>query len=206
MYQDGTGMKRLTFSSVIKRDPAWSASGNKILFSGGTPKLHLYVINADGTGLSPLTTGAYKDIHPEWNPTSDGYVFASDRKSAGGYPDLFRRALDGSGLQRLTFGPLSNQMPSWSNALNRLVFSSSRHGDWSLFTMKPDGSDVKRLTAIAPGADYHPSWGPDGERVVFSSNRKDGRFQLYSVKADGTDMKRLTNNLKNDFDPCWHQK
>ena len=70
--------------------------------------------------------------------------------------------------------------------------------------MKPDGTDAKRLTAIAAGADYHPCWGPGGTRVVFSSNRKDGHFQLYSVNADGTDMRRLTNNLKHDMAPYWN--
>jgi hypothetical protein len=44
-------------------DPAWSADGSRIVFARGSG---LSVINADGTGLHPLTTGQHSA--PAWRP------------------------------------------------------------------------------------------------------------------------------------------
>jgi len=63
------------------RDPAVHYDGRKIVFSyrkGDSPHYHLYVINADGTGLTQLTDGPYDDIEPTWLP--DGRImFVSSR-------------------------------------------------------------------------------------------------------------------------------
>ena len=63
------------------RDPQVHYDGQKILFSyrkGGTEQYHLYEINADGTGLRPLTDGLYDDIEPTYLPNGD-IVFVSTR-------------------------------------------------------------------------------------------------------------------------------
>jgi len=43
---------------------------------------------------------------------------------------------------------------------------------------------LSRLTTNA-GSDQYPVWTPDGQRVVFASNR-DGMLNVYSQRADGT--------------------
>ena len=63
------------------RDPQVHYDGGKILFSyrkGGTEQYHLYEMNADGTGLRPLTDGLYDDIEPTYLPNGD-IVFVSTR-------------------------------------------------------------------------------------------------------------------------------
>ena len=56
--------------------------------------------------------------------------------------------------------------------------------------MNSDGSDPTRLTHNV-GEDGHPSWSPDGRRIVFH-RRVLGHGQIYTMNADGTDVKRLT--------------
>ena len=42
--------------------------------------------------------------------------------------------------------------------------------DYELYTIKPDGTDARRLTS-EPGNDAHRSWSPDGQWLAFASAR-----------------------------------
>lgn len=67
---------------------------------------------------------------------------------------------------------------------------------YDIFTAKPDGSDLRRLTETA-GYDAEATVSPDGKRIVFTSTR-DGDLDLYSMDADGKNVKRLTAALGYD--------
>jgi Tol biopolymer transport system component len=41
-------------------------------------------------------------------------------------------------------------------------------------------------------SDFHPSWSPDGKRILFSSDR-DGLQEIYVMMADGSRQTRLTD-------------
>jgi Tol biopolymer transport system component len=56
--------------------------------------------------------------------------------------------------------------------------------------MNADGSAQRRLTTN-PGGDAHPSWSPDGRRIVFH-RRVLGHVQLHVMNADGSATRRLT--------------
>ena len=50
------------------------------------------------------------------------------------------------------------------------MFSRLADGDYEIYTIKPDGTGVKRLTH-SRGNDAHMAWSPDGEHIVFASSR-----------------------------------
>jgi TolB protein len=55
--------------------------------------------------------------------------------------------------------------------------------------MNADGSDQRQVTALG-GANFGPSWSPDGTKIIFSSNfvaPRSGNFELYLVDASGVD-------------------
>ena len=58
-------------------------------------------------------------------------------------------------------------------AQNHIVFESYRNGNLEVYVMNADGSGQTNLTNN-PANDSHPSWSPDGSRIVFYSNR-DGK-------------------------------
>lgn len=74
--------------------------------------------------------------------------------------------------------------PSFSPDGTRIGFSSTRDGDFDLYSVRPDGSDLRQLTD-APGDDHYVSWSPDGSKIAFISDR-DGENRLYVMNADGT--------------------
>jgi Tol biopolymer transport system component len=66
----------------------------------------------------------------------------------------------------------------------------SVHPDYEIFSARPDGAGMMRLTASS-GYDAEATISTDGRRIVFTSAR-DGDLDLYSMNADGRDVKRLT--------------
>jgi Tol biopolymer transport system component len=73
------------------------------------------------------------------------------------------------------------------------------HAGFDLFSVKVDGSDLKRLTE-APGYDAEATLSPDEKTVVFTSVR-DGDLEIYTMSPDGSEVKRLTHEPGYDGGP-----
>jgi len=120
---------------------------------------------------------------------------------------------DGSGLQNLAPGG-GGWEPTWSPDRSKILFASDLHGggqaDEEVYVMDADGSNIRRLTNT-PGdstSSWAADWSPDGEQIVFTSNRDgsdlgwDG-WELYLMAADGSNVRRLTQRLGSDGAPTW---
>ena len=78
----------------------------------------------------------------------------------------------------------------------KVVFESNRDGNFEIYSMNADGSNLTRLTNNA-AADQAASVSPDGTRVAFTSTR-DGNPEIYVMSIDGSNLTRLTNNAALD--------
>jgi Tol biopolymer transport system component len=76
----------------------------------------------------------------------------------------------------------------------------SPKGDWDLFVMRPDGTEVRNLTSTPDWNEGLPRYSPDGSRILyrriprserFDNNRHGLQGQLVVSKADGTDPEVL---------------
>jgi TolB protein len=67
-------------------------------------------------------------------------------------------------------------------------------------------SDTLTQLTFDPSQDQGPVWTPDGQRILFSSDRaKPGVTNLYWIAADGTgDVTRLTDSSQNQVGTSWH--
>ncbi len=70
------------------------------------------------------------------------------------------------------------------------------HMGYDVFSAKPDGSDLKRLTDT-PGYDAESVYSPDGTKILFTSMR-DGDLELYTMNPDGSDQTRITYEMGYD--------
>jgi TolB protein len=101
---------------------------------------------------------------------------------------------------------------------DRILFSSTHHVDrtcppppdrsrgyvwpilpYDIFTARPDGSDLRRLTNN-DGYDAEATISPDGRNIVFTSAR-DGDIDIYVMNADGSNVRRLTHEPGYDGGP-----
>ena len=83
----------------------------------------------------------------------------------------------------------------------RIAFRSNRDGNWEIYVMNADGSNVTRL-ANHPEGNESPAWSPDGRRIAFNSYR-DGNLDIYVMNADGSNVTRLTNHPEGNGSPAW---
>jgi eukaryotic-like serine/threonine-protein kinase len=65
-------------------------------------------------------------------------------------------------------------------------------GHSAIYTMKPDGSELTRLTDPDQDADY-PLWSTDGTRIAYRVKLDDDVYTLYVMNPDGSDGQRLTD-------------
>jgi TolB protein len=95
----------------------------------------------------------------------------------------------------------AQRAPLYKELTGKIVFQSNRDGDWEIYVMNADGSDIVQFTDNT-ASDEYPVWSPDGEQIAFISNR-DGSYDLYVMHADGTQQRKLTNHPSNNYDPAW---
>ena len=124
-------------------------------------------------------------------------VFHSDRRAPDnpdGRNHIFTIDLASGRVSQLTTGRNHHdQHPKWSPDGRRISFVSSRGGNFDLYVMDADGTNVTRLTDHA-AADYDPMWAPDGQSLIFSSER-DSRSDLYRLWLKDRRIDRLTHHF-----------
>jgi TolB protein len=94
---------------------------------------------------------------------------------------------------------------TYAGANGRIVFTSNIDpaGRWDLFTMRPNGTGVRRLTILPdPNSPFSaPDWSPDGTQLVFTSPSPSSRHgQVYRINADGSGLTQLTHSHGFDND------
>jgi serine/threonine-protein kinase len=119
----------------------------------------------------------------------------------------------------------ANQM-DWMTRDGKTSVLRATKADWGNPQFSPDGQklafeiydgkqrdiwvyewarDTLTQLTFDPGQDAFPVWTPDGQHIVFSSNRASPVSNLYWVNADGTgDVMRLTDGSETNFGSSWH--
>jgi hypothetical protein len=145
--RDGSGRRTITHAE----DPAWSPTGDQIVYRGclGGGRCGLIVANADGSNPRQITTHA-NDGGPRWSPNGGQVVFHSDRD---GNWDIYVINIDGTWLRRITLSPASDFYPVWSPDGLRVAFVSDRGGENGVYaTSGIGGGALKMFEASLPGS------------------------------------------------------
>lgn len=75
-----------------------------------------------------------------------------------------------------------------------LLMTSVKTGDTEIFATDPVSGTSINLTNAPQSEERYPAWSPDGQKIVFTSNRQDAQtFDLYLADADGRHVRQLTH-------------
>lgn len=189
---------RLTGGPGEHRDPIPTPDGSKIVYvqeEGSYPDTNrdLFVMNSDGTEPKQLTNRPELDWMPAISPDESRIAFV---KEVWGKSDICVMNLDGTNEVNLTGNQAGYWEPQWSPDGKHILCTSrdTDYGNLELFLLSPDGKGKTQLTSSGLADNRLARWTPDrapgGSRIVFVSNRREGRDELYSMKPDGTDIRR----------------
>ena len=147
-----------------------------------------------------LTYDPAEHSQPALSPDDQTVVFISNW---GDQPDVVSLPVGGGQPVNLTQTPSAQEdTPVFSPDGSTIAFASDRDGDWSIYLMDTDGSNVRPALSGYTGTDeLHPSFTPDGLGLVFSSNRADGNWDIYTAAIGGSEWTRLTTDPAADRFP-----
>jgi Tol biopolymer transport system component len=217
MDTDGSNPK------MVFSDPAgaamgqqWSPDGKKLVFGWGAffpardfKPARIIVVNADGSGSPVNLTGKTAEEpnsgFPSWSPDGKQVVYRVWTKTVEGLNTI--NVQDGT-VKSLTTG--WDNFPHFSPDGSRILFTRQVGTDFDVYTMKPDGTDLKQLTN-APGSDGHASYTADGKQIFFSSSRSGMKdegplydnspqpyAQVWVMNADGSNQHQVTDSKWED--------
>lgn len=180
MNADGSDPVQLTFSpaGVANIAPDWSPNGKRIAFTStrtGNPEV--FVMNADGSGLTQLTDAAGVDQGAVWSPDGKQIAFYSARD---GDTEIFLMDADGSNVRQLTHNVgIPDEYPDFSPDGKQLAFQ--RGGDIHLLDLR-DGTTT--LVWDAPFRADMPEFSPNGKQLAFMDRGPADGYGCYVVVTD----------------------
>jgi TolB protein len=190
---DGTNERQLDRLRGDKQTPNWSPDGERVAFrwvphdyDQATPLLVLAATGSIEMNLTERT--GLSGWSPSWSPDGTKLVTAARRKSETS-EGLYVMNADGTNVRRVTPRGREAQYASWSPAGDRIAFTYVGGGGFDLYTIQPDGSDVRRLTRDgAAGENNWAMWSPDGSKIAWG--RGDS---VWVMNADGSDQRMVTD-------------
>ena len=226
-------------TNVMDRYPQLSHDGTTLVFdSNRSGTWQIYTCKVDGVvdggaKFPDQTAPLYRSdpVHqitnlpfaarcPCWSPDMKKLAFAGE---PDGHSEIFVMVSDGSHVVQLTHTGGDDSHPHWSTDGSRIMFNSSRttpdpKADWSkqwheLFSMKPDGTDVRQHTHFKTVCTYG-SFSPDMKKITYRKvidgpgmqwdltlgNRNS---EVFVADADGSHEINVSQSAAYDGWPAW---
>lgn len=195
--QEGTSEEKPTFNDG---HPKWAPDGESLVFNRDVDEINAEVFEThlDGTGLKRLTHKPDWDTFPSISPDGRyllwrGVTPEGGQSESGRNSEVFIANRDGSDPRNITNDPAFDGYPAWLPGGEGVVFASNRGGDsrfdFNLYVMRPDGSQVTRLTETLPGvSQVRPAVAQNGLTVAFNRDHFNGQADettwIYTVRYD----------------------
>jgi Tol biopolymer transport system component len=188
--------------------PSFTPDGSSVIFNrcrldietGEYSTCSLYQIGLNGTDLRAVTDFELgtKDLSPQFSPDNGPLAFTSIGRG-GIIAAIYLTTADGSGPSQITPAPLSGRQPDWSPNGKAIAFATHccNPQNEEIWVANIEGNGLRRLTNngddySAGPHDFHPSWSPQGDAIVFERDAPDfSSSAIFIMKADGSGPTKL---------------
>lgn len=210
MGPDGSDLEQLTVRGLDAGDesPRLSPDGSMLTYTGSKDGLsQIYMQSMEDLIPSPITAG--NDSEAAWSP--DGTMLAFMRGDTRVNRDLYIVDIAQESEPTLILvgdddRPQAAGAPVWSLDGKSIFLSADRREHqgtrlWQVNIATHTLEPVTQAPKDSPWSiDREISMSPDGETIVFASNRHTASsddsedFDIYTMKLDGSGLTRLTND------------
>ena len=190
---DGTNIRQWYDGGAT---PSWSPNGQWIAFEQGG---QIFKRTVQGDSLVQLTFEG-RNFFPDWSP--DGKMIAYDNTNCGSSNEPIPENSCGVLTLNLEDGTKKlikrfSRMPTWGpnkkeiSFVNRAVLPNGEVLGDSLWTYTLANSTIIFL-ALIEGDNRFPKYAPDGQRIVYTSQREGEKSQIWIIDINGNNSKQLT--------------
>ena len=198
-------------SECMESSPAYSNDGRRMAFVRSSETSSVLAIRDLASGEVTIleatrqTSSAIWDSEPSWSPDDQQIVYHDvhhdDALDKNVDASIYIINADGTGLHELAVLPGTPVGDAeWSPDGSQIVFGSCPIEDFngdcvdtSVYTARPDGTDVQLLTPTGVGYGA-PSWTPDGAHIMYW-----GPVTFHMMDPDGSNPNAI-NRLDLTFD------
>jgi TolB protein len=192
--------------------PTQSSTGGTILPLTGatTPQNAARGATAAGTTAQAPTR--------DFEPTAESFARPNTQLRTATSADIYNEVIDAEmpserdpsqqetnteNVRQISFaGTGADFDPQVSRDGKSIIYASTQHRETADIYVQQVGSRVITRLTSDPGQDVMPAMSPNGEYVVFSSNRT-GAWNLYMMPSTGGREVQLTNERTHDLHPSW---
>lgn len=218
-----TGKTRTLDKKVYSR-PSWTLDSRKLVYArlgGSTQYFDLFVYDLETDKEERISAGL-RAKDPSVSPDGRQIVFV---RNEGGNNNLGLVNVDGTDVRYLTNNRRGMQFytPQWSPDGQRILFGVYRGEDRDVATISAECTPYSKKVASEDSSAFPDSlvfpvdadfrvvansdaderdgcWSPDGERVLFASDRE-GVFNLYEIALENGEVRQVSNVLGGVFAP-----
>ena len=176
---------------------AFPGTNGRIAFSrsaGPRFDYDIYTMRPDATGRRGVVTSRFADLEPSWSANGRRLVFVRDvdRRMAWANNEILTKNLVTGAVERHTTSPAIDWNPVFSPDGGSIAFSSDRGPgiEYDIFVLDLATGLLQRLHR--DGDDFAPAWSADGDFVLWSGYRPNGRADLFRLELFGGVIENVT--------------
>ena len=197
---DAKNARVRTKSKIDKREPFLAPDG-RIFYR--TSNGQAFVLPNDGTKEIEILVPYGRINNPQL--LNNGQVlFTRLDARAKDVRDIWKADLKTEDATIVTRDNKMALQPSVSRDNRKIVFVKADDARTShhVWIMNADGTGAFQLTS-GNGQDLFAKFSPDGQSVVYATNKYDGNFEIYLADIETRAVRRLTDSPGIDTQPCF---
>lgn len=219
---DGSNPQQITFNEEVHSGPEWSPDGQWLFYAVSITTINtdIYKIKADGSQRTAIKNGPTYEYSPAIDPIYGRYLVFKYDEGAWGPTALSKRLdmftgqeitlidcskPDKYGAHSLRFSPTGEKI-----AFERDIGSGfpTYGGPCNIYIMNSDGTNWIKLTNLSGSGQLyrHPTWSPDGKKIVFSYDYPLDKFHdyLFIINLESMQTTKLNINQGGEaYEPYW---